>query len=398
MSLAKHTFVTVKGLQSEAGKKLNGAHGIVISSKQSTDATGNERYPVRIYAKIKEGTDKVVPIIPTDDKKIKLENLEECAELAKNDVFREAAFAALQRAQMGPTDDIPTMAWWLSCYCKVRPDELNMSCNLANVLRGQGKIKEASDMMWDCLQRGAMDDFNFKNYGPDAPKLAHDVALTFAYAGEHLEEAFESALKIPYEDVTLEDPEFPTNTHYPLKFLANDALDTVVGALNEACNKPGPTPKNYAKLRLKGTKIRMKREPESANCAFNLGASYFNLQYFLEAAQCYRRALDLPRGRDDPEQIKHCLIQAQMKCPGGKLDGMVVMGEGMNGLGQKKVMYMSKDQFSAVGGMHGFAALGPGKHKFQEATYPTDPDDAAEFPASLLEQVHTFPASLLAYD
>ncbi|KAL3936715.1 MAG: hypothetical protein SGARI_002436 [Bacillariaceae sp.] len=109
--LTKYSFVTIHGLKSEAGKKLNGAYGIVISSNVSEDSSGNTRYPIRIYAKTTKGSRHPKPIRSAEDKRIKAENLEVNAALAKKESFAEANQIACQNAQEGDTDDVVTMHW-----------------------------------------------------------------------------------------------------------------------------------------------------------------------------------------------------------------------------------------------------------------------------------------------
>jgi hypothetical protein len=235
--LPKHTFVTIHGLNSDAGRKLNRACGIVIDNIASVDADGNTRLLIRIYAKVEEANGKLQPIHPAEDKKIKTSNLRENAGLGRADTFRDAAMMAIQAIQMQPRHDVPAMDWWMGCYYKVQPDEHTMAANYGSVVREAGRLKEASAIMWNGYKRGIFMDSNMKQLGPDGIRFLRDFAFTFTKAGEHLDLALDLDLKIPYEDSALDDPEHPTNIQYSQKKLANDALNAVTEALDKATNK-----------------------------------------------------------------------------------------------------------------------------------------------------------------
>ena len=103
MALGKFTLVHIRGLESEAGKKLNDGLGVVISDKVTTDSNGGERYAVSIFAL--NGTASRTELLEecgvwsilkaTADKRLKVENL---VPHSRSGPFGDSAVTCLNRA------------------------------------------------------------------------------------------------------------------------------------------------------------------------------------------------------------------------------------------------------------------------------------------------------------
>lgn len=154
--LKEYSFVNIHGLQSDAGKKLNGACGIVINSRTTVDANGNTRYPIRIYAQLKEGSNDLYAVNPVLDTEIRSENLQENARLPEEQlhVFQDAIAKALASAQGVTGRDISKQKWWSRCYHVVLPDETSKSYHYlyASLLFEEGETQEAATIFWDLYQ------------------------------------------------------------------------------------------------------------------------------------------------------------------------------------------------------------------------------------------------------
>ena len=89
--LERDTLVTVSGLQSEQGKKLNGGYGVILGEMVVDDAV---RYPVLLFAVKKEAGDgdKMLFGNALIKNRIKVENLIVEPDPKKNKLFAKAAF------------------------------------------------------------------------------------------------------------------------------------------------------------------------------------------------------------------------------------------------------------------------------------------------------------------
>jgi hypothetical protein len=418
--LTKFSFVRIHGLQSEAGKKLNGACGVVITGKHSNDAGGGKRYAVRIYAKPGDGAqaqgERLVPMDPTEDKKIKAENLTLDTSLAESSVFKDAAVTAMQKEQSrihgGVASDHNLILWWLKCCYLSWPDDLYIGVSYASSLSKAHKEEEACDIMWELYQKGIVADDRIAELGPQAPAILHEVASAFAHGKKHLEEAMEIAMKIPYEVQDLSSMEGinPENMRYSSKQLANSAfydiskaLDLLIGA-----NPGKEKSEELTRLKIKCSKIMVEREPNDAQMFVHLGGSYCQAGNCLEGARYYRKAWDMHHSGnpnvqplEDVENAKRRLILAQMECPGGKLENQYIIGGGLMPNGKYQVSYVPKAQQDFCRGIvrdeqTGFAVVGNSASTGEQLEYgvivlPTDPDDETEFSPSLLEQVRNYP-------
>jgi hypothetical protein len=411
----KFSFVCLKGLQSAAGQKLNGSHALLITGEGiKGDNDGMERFAIRIYAqkKAKKSLEasnqdaneepaaeevEYEAVQPPKDKKIKAINLALTPQLAQTELFKATALTTIQELQM--KEDNKKLLWWLECYHKARPEELNMAVSYASALRMISQdYKRASDLMWDFYD-AMQEEIKGDVMAPYKARFLYDQAMCFAGAREHLEEALQSIQRILNdESIDSKDPENQS--------LATEALYSIMQACDHSMsfdNGLGNT-NQMANIKLNCAKVLLELDPTSPDAIANLGASYCQIGNNMEGARYYRAALACERELNNPTNIRHNLVLAQMQCPGLPLENLHILGVAdVPGSGERIVSAIPKDQREGCKILHRDAATnmgylentGPGTMDIVQVTLPSDPDDDTQFPASLLEQVQVVPDLLL---
>lgn len=306
-------LVEVVGLQSEAGQKLNGGHGLVYflktkNGKRKEFPAGVERYPILLYA-LKGGVDFEI-VKPKTVKSIKPQNLRLVADFHGNKVATDLYQEAFERhcADAQRTQNKEDAFFWLENYHALFPDDFQMAGNYVRLLRD---VKQQYKEAWKVLKPLK------KHFDPNDkqfyPVMCCDYCVTAAKAKEDLPEALEFAKKIPQERTDL-----ATKAYYLLMQAAEEQIQqsldpqtldtTALASIHNACAERlcelGPS--------------------DAAENLANLGASYCLAGNQVEGAKAYRRALALHDGSStrltEPEHRKRNLILAQLQCPGMPLE------------------------------------------------------------------------------
>ena len=386
ITLGKGTLVTVAGLQSEAGKKLNGSQGIVLN-RPSITQDGVTRYPVRLYASIlvgdkDEGVLKLVD--ETTDKKIKLENLEEAA---YSDLFSEAvttfAFVAVKAKS---TDDkyvergeitaenLNEVLFWLEAHYNLNPGHVRLGIMYANFLRETGKIQKGFEVAQPYVDQ--LDDSNPTLYNTNC----YDLCAIFTAAGERMEEALELALKIPV------DKNNPGSLKTAQEILRN-FCERCRNMRSEDYNNKRP---EVSTLHIKAAKCALEREPDDAFLQQDLAIAHCLGGNNLEGAKQYRRVLALGKmGSENVESAKKGLVLAQLQCPGQPLENYFVI----SCVPPSIYCVAEEDRQFVINDHLGLRVEGAEGHQVRVERFkiPEGPDDPEFFSADFLAQLQ--PAS-----
>ena len=296
--LAKGTLVVVEGLESKAGKNLNGGLGILLNAASSIDNV--LRYPVRIFALLEDdnSSSSSRTILETVmDKKLKTTNVTRCPNPETNTVFQQAAYQHMEEAQKS---DMTKLLYWLETYCHVRPQAFYMGFSYANALREvEQKYPESAQLLWDLHQQHTVKD------DPRYPTFYRETVLSYCAAQVHFEDALQYALQIPLDT--------PDNLS-----LAKESLTEVCRTCKSVLTHHkgiGTLAEEMATLHLEAAQARWALDPTDAVYLEYLGGAYCWAGQHYEGAKYYRRALAQGAPRDGPH-IKTGLILAQLQCPG----------------------------------------------------------------------------------
>ncbi|CAB9525915.1 expressed unknown protein [Seminavis robusta] len=302
--LAKGDYVIINGLQSDAGKKLNGGKGIILNKPTLTE-DGVQRYPVLFYAtKTASGGDDLVALDPTANKKIKAENLSpDPQDPTENTLLHEVAHRETAKLQAQGVEAMQKGIFWLEVYHGAWPDNLGLACNYASTLRSLDKSAEAFHVIKDYI---------LGNYlSPSDPRYPHfcfDFSILRSKAGQQLSAALDYALQIPMDT--------PQHTEMVMDALLELAL---------TCNRilqenPNEDNSQVAGIHVQACQESLKCRPESEAYMINLAAAYCMAGNNLEGARWYRRALAMPNPQFDVAHQTRNLMVAQLQCPGMPLE------------------------------------------------------------------------------
>jgi tetratricopeptide (TPR) repeat protein len=392
-TISKGSFVKLLGLQSEAGKKLNGAHGIVLGAAKL--AGGVHRYPVRMYAApigpdsehYQDGEERMTVMKQTSDKLFKEANLVVTNELRDQPFFSHAARFHMQETH--ETGDQKANLFWAEHLYNLHPEEGVVSCAYATCLEAVGNAKQASEVLWkhrhEIISTKDVHDPKFN------PAFLHRAAMIFSRAQEHLEEALEYALLIPtdneldvlrYENALMEILP-PTQ-----KLLRSDPLRT-------------NTDPSIIDVQFRLCRALHDRAPDDVERLVLLGDVYDSKDENVRSAQCFRRAHDLVQldpsqnnGRPytDPDLIRVQMVVSQMHCPGMPFAEYLMMPRMRNYTHKIVCDAIRRDHRHRVfvdgdGMVRGWKEDYGRVDILQDYELPKDPDDESVFPTSFLEQL-----------
>ena len=315
--IPKGTLVTVEGLESEAGKKLNGGLGIILDSASSVG--GVLRCPVRIFAVKKEEKDDTVFSILSivQDRNLNTTNVIVCPDAKNNELFRQAAYQHIEEASTAKAKNEKAktnlLLFWLETYCHVRPQAFYMGFSYANALRVvEQKNKESAQLIWSLHQQHPVQE------DPRYPNFYRETVSSYCAAQMHMEDALQFALKIPLEETNDTDviPSVNTNasTANNNRHLRREAL----AEFSHTCkailtSHKGLGVKDIAQLHLQASQELLNMDPADISNLEYLAGAYCLAGENYEGAKRYRQVL--ARGAS-MEGIKDGLILAQLQSPG----------------------------------------------------------------------------------
>ena len=389
-TLSKGVLVQIDGLASEAGKPLNGAHGL-IAANSATAASGVVRYPVLVYALPKrssegkeenkeeeETTHEIMRTSTGTKKSLKGENLRVLPE-QKQKLFQDAAKAQCHLAHQA--GDHPGALSWYEAYYQRWPDgdgDIGMILTYVQLLMNHTKqpkrALEAVDHVKPLLKSSSMDAAMYDQF------LGFYVQICTG-AEERIEEAYDEAAKI---DTSTEDG--VQRAIHAFAFLLKYASDR---------NEVDVTRENPDLLDLQ---VRVARriyelDPNSVDNLFNLGAAYCLKGDNLEGCKCYRRAL--ASGKGDPFKKRYHegnLISAQLQCPGMPLEGYIIVTSDAKSVScikecDKKYCKIVATR-TGFGKGNGSLRVDGGKDvEFIHFPLPSSPDDPNVFPKEFLDSL-----------
>jgi len=308
-------LVTIKGLESEAGKALNGGSGIILGPPSAADSKDARRYPVLLYAldstaKGGEENDEAKEELlnPPLKRSVKGVNLEEKSN-QKCELYKEASQE--YGSQAFHSGDYKETLFWLAGSYERWPEDYRTSSTYANLLREFAKQpKEA----WAVLRN------TVPNMEPDDPFInesRYDMCITCCAARGKPEEALEWALKIDTD----------TADHKQMKIEALTAVMHYSRANGERIvdldSGDGPMLEVH---RLAAVAI-LELEPANGTYMRNVAAAHCMLGDNRQGVTLYRRALATGQLQGDMlGRLKIDLALAMMQCPGGLMEHYRVLG------------------------------------------------------------------------
>ena len=389
-------MVVLGGLQSEAGQRLNGGHGLVLSDKPTKDG----RYPVRIFAisktqlpppppaaadaTIDDGSDE--PIIldasklklleDPDDKTLKIHNLSLHPSPETNKTFLEGGKKCIRRAEQ--RKDYNAVFFLSTAYFKAFPDEYGAAIvGVSNYGHVKQDYKTASDTIYKIFHESPVLE---KTDDPRYGDYLFEAVRTYVSAKEHLEDASDYAHLIP------------TNTFKDAR-LAIHAFQLLINVTDQMLRDRGNWGEQQAllaKIRLRAVQTVYDLNQNDPGAEFELskmlaGAYYWAGEYW-DSVKMYRRTLKrhgVPAGMRG--SLAKSLIEAQMHCPGMPLEDYTVVGHCPNG----QLACARNDDAANIrsnsGGGNAFVYNTMGDMTLKMIQPPTDPDD--EMFAPLLEKL-----------
>ncbi|CAB9504044.1 expressed unknown protein [Seminavis robusta] len=282
--LAKGDYVIINGLQSDAGKKLNGGKGIILNKPTVSD-DGVQRYTFLFYATKKNAAsgDKLVALDPTANKKIKAENLAlDPQDPKENTLLHEVAHRENVKLQAKGVKAMQKGIFWLEVFHGAFPDNLG----------------------WHDYTLG-------NSISPSDPRYPHfcfDFSILRSQAGQQLSAALDYALQIPMD----------TPHHSEM---AMDALLELCLTCNRILQEnPNNEKSQVAVIHVQACQEALKRHPEREAHMINLAAAFCLAGNNLEGVRWYRRALAMPNPEFDVALQTKSLVVAQLQCPGMPLE------------------------------------------------------------------------------
>lgn len=367
--LSAGTLVTIHGLESDAGKALNGASGIVLGPPSDAETKDAKRYPVLLYAVVSkeeaEAEDAIneAPATPPLKRSIKGANLinkadQKCQTF--NDACNDQASIAYSNG------DIHGALFWLGAYYERWPEDYRMSLTYANLLR-EYEPKEA----WAILRNTVP---NMEPSNPIYNNACYDMCITCLAAGGKPEVALEWA-----EKISADDPD--------LKQLKVEALDAVMRHGSGIGNRnmdidggDGP----ILEVHRRAAAAIQELKPDDGVCMSNYGAALCMVGNNREGVRWYRRAMASGHIHGESlDQLKKDLALAMMQCPGGPMEQYRVIGVVGNqwgcvhkaSIGQYELYTQRSGDGSFDGGL-----LATGPEEVEIATFPIpDIDDEELF-------------------
>jgi len=375
--LKKGTPVTIMGLQSEEGKKLNGGQGIVLNKPTTTDSVA--RYPVLIFALLcnEEEGGGFTLLDNSIGNKIKSENLKEITD--KSDEQKELWIKACKgnAIKANQAGDIETSMLWTSfCYHQM-PEDHGMAITYAMMLlMHKEKPDEAFDVVQNYVNNPAV------RSDKDWPKFCYDFSWIYIKAGKKLDDALEFVLQIP------KDAEGPPGVNQ-----SQECLFHLVKALNKKIKEEyNPTTIHaLSPVYIRAAKISAGRMQWGVKCLHDLGASCCLANDHLEGAKWHRVAIASGKlCNAEVQQVKGSLILAQCQCHGMLLDDYVVITTDEDGVAscipKNKIHEVIVESFNGLVSVKRRENDGITTQVVQIGL-PKDPDDPEFFPPEFLQQL-----------
>ena len=394
-SLPKGTLVTIEGLESEAGKKLNGGLGIILDIASSFD--GVLRCPVRIFAlKNEEKDDTDFSILTTvQDRNLKTINVKLCPDADNNELFRQAAYQHIEEASTAQAKHDKTktnlLLFWLETYCHVRPQAFYMGFSYANALRVvEQKYQESAQLIWKIHQQHSVRE------DPRYPNFYRETVSSYCAAQLHMEDALQFALQIPLED-TQDTAAIPsennnTSTTNNNRGLRREALTEFAHTCKAILTShKGLGVDSIAQLNLQASQELLNMDPTDISNFEYLAGAYCLAGENYEGAKHYRQAL----ARGAPfENVRVGLILAQLQCPGMPLANYHLLTSEQDHTGTTNLTCVhNRDTCKLkVDPETGEVST---TDELEAITYPmpNDPNDPETFSKLLVQLDHDVPAS-----
>ena len=379
----KGTLVVVNGLQSDAGKILNGGQAVVLRSgkKNSGPSPEDERYAVRIFATVHG--DELKVLYPPLDRKIKTENLQRGPDLppdkiaTEDDLFMQAAglyvmkLEAQYRANPTTTTIVDDIVFWLETHHKLRPNSYSMSITYSSVLRDEKRqIKKAAEVLWETWNR------NKENIRADRRfcMMCRDFAYTFGDARVHIDTALELALEIPTDS-------------NPNRDIRKELLNHISRVCSEivAENRGLCGTESFSKMNVDAARAIFEMDKSDAQAAYVLAACCGMAGEHVECIRYYRHALRL--GYPNNTNIRVALVEAQLHYPGQPMHNFHLLSVEGNVI--TAVHNRDKDHFGpAPRGIEGVQCIKSGAETIRFERPTDDPDDENVF-GSILEEIRS---------
>ena len=399
--LEKGTVVIISGLQSEAGKKLNGGHGIVLKHNNSNKAHTADgdviRYPVLVFAVLEgsgaeeghkgahtqsftgeNGEDYTAVFLqPTLNKKIKAENLLVMPVEQAKCVMRPAVTLSVMAAQK--SGDFQGFGFWMETAHTVDPDDYKHGVTYANYLRVQAhKPKLSYQVLLKFRERALAGEFD---QDPNFPGMCHDFCHCFCEVKERVDDALTFALKVPTDT--------PLNRE-----LSQECLSILIRTCNQAlsegfgCNIVDMTRKQVATVLIRAATVQQEREDDNALWMRELGAAYCLADQPIHGVKWYRRTMEMPGPPSAMHGLKQTIISTQLQCPGMPLEDYKVFSIDFNRNTARciKSSDIHKVKFGSLGGAPTVQATSHEGAEIIEYPLPSNPDDPEHFAASFLAQ------------
>lgn len=400
--LEKGTVVIISGLQSDAGKKLNGAHGIILKHSHNKARNPNSsddviRYPVLLFAVLqgsgaeeehkgahtqsftgKNGEDYTAVFLqPTMNKKIKAGNLVVMPVKQAQCVMRPAVTLSIMAAQ--ESGDFKGFGFWMETAHTIDPDDYRHGATYANYLRVQAhKPQLAYQVLLKFRERALAGEFDPE---PNFPGMCHDFCHCFCEVKERVDDALTFALKVPTDT--------PLNRELSQECLSF-LIRTCNAALSEGfgCDIANMTREQVVTVLIRAATLQQEREPDSALWMRELGAAFCLADQPIDGVKWYRRALQTPGCPSPMQGLKQTIISTQLQCPGMPLEDYRVFAMNIKRGTARciKKNDIDKVKFSSIAGAVTIETTSRQAAEIIEYPLPVDPDDPEHFPVSFLAQ------------
>lgn len=356
--LSPGELVTIKGLQSKAGKALNGGSAIVLGPPSFTDDGGdNRRCNVMVYALLskdepeneekterQEESNRAELLSVPLKRSIKEINLERKVD-QKCLLFKENAETLIVKHALSARDYNQAL-FWSAAYYERWPEDYKLGMSYANMLRVYAnEPNKALSILLEAVP-------NLEPNYPMIDSVRYSVCFAYISAKEKPEHALEWALKM--DGNTPDDKQMKIEA---LRAVASYCRDGATGLrFGDIESGDGPV----LEVNKSALEALLQIEPDNPEFIRCVGGAYCLLGNNWEGVRYYRRALATGEFQgDDLDDLKSSLALAMMQCPGGRMEHYRVICT-KDGhwrcihkayTGQYELLALYRDNRSMVGGV-----------------------------------------------